>query len=276
MDTKTLKVNLFESEFGLFSWPQPCVQQLKRFCLDSLALAVVQVNGYSPQDAQHLQIFNHTWFHITRQGGYMGSHNHPMASWSGVYCVATGGDDPNNPDSGVLRFHDPRNSVNMYMDAGNSNWIDPWSPGQLSFKLKPGQLVMFPSFLMHEVATHSGPEERITVAFNCWIKDKRVSGGPLITRMDAAPNNPDSDQLWQAASNGDPEAQFQLGVIYNRQSNFSRGRRWLEKSARQDHGKALTELALMYLHGIGMRPDPQQAAQLLERSTGRRGTADFG
>lgn len=177
VDTNTLKVNLFESEFGLFSWPEPCVQQLKRFCLDSLALAVMQVNGYSPQDAQHLQIFNHTWFHITRQGGYMGSHNHPMASWSGVYCVATGGDDPDNPDSGVLRFHDPRNSVNMYMDAGNSNWIDPWSPGQLSFKLKPGQLVMFPSFLMHEVATHSGSEERITVAFNCWIKDKRLSGG---------------------------------------------------------------------------------------------------
>lgn len=84
--------------------------------------------------------------------------------------------------------------------------------------------------------------------------------------MDAAPNNPDSDQLWQAASGGDPEAQFQLGLTYNRQSNFSRGRRWLEKSARQDHGKALTELALMYLHGIGMRADPQQAAHLLERS----------
>lgn len=84
--------------------------------------------------------------------------------------------------------------------------------------------------------------------------------------MDVAQTSPDANQLWQAASNGDSDAQFQLGLHYNQQSNFSRGRRWLEKAARQDHPAALTELALMHLHGIGLRPDPQQAATLLERS----------
>lgn len=85
--------------------------------------------------------------------------------------------------------------------------------------------------------------------------------------MDAALKSTDPDQLWQAASEGDAEAQYRLGMHYNHQSNFSRGRRWLEKATRQDHPKALTELALVHLHGIGVRPDPQQAAGLLERSS---------
>jgi len=173
--TLTLKVNLFESRFDLFSWPEPCVQQLKKFCLETLAMTLTKVNGNTLEELSQLQIFNHTWFHITRPGGYMGTHNHPMASWSGVYCVDPGGEDNNNPDSGVLRFHDPRNSVNMYMDAANNHWGEPFVPGTRNYRFKAGQLVIFPSFLMHEVATFSGSGQRITVAFNAWVKDTRVT-----------------------------------------------------------------------------------------------------
>ncbi|MEM9532651.1 MAG: putative 2OG-Fe(II) oxygenase [Pseudomonadota bacterium] len=165
----TLKVNTFESEFTVFNWPEPCVQTLKQFCFSTLGQVLSQVNGV--RDLSPLKIFNHTWFHITRKGGYMGSHNHPMASWSGVYCVDPGGEDPDNPDSGTLRFHDPRNSINMYMDAGNNTWVEPYAPGVLTFPAKAGQLVIFPSFLMHDVAPFSGEGERIVVAFNAWIKN---------------------------------------------------------------------------------------------------------
>ncbi|MEM7708480.1 MAG: putative 2OG-Fe(II) oxygenase [Pseudomonadota bacterium] len=165
----TLKVNTFESVFTVFNWTEPCVQHLKQFCFAQLGQALRQVNG--TVDLSPLKIFNHAWFHITRAGGYMGSHNHPMASWSGVYCVDAGGQDPDNPDSGTLRFHDPRNSINMYMDAGNNTWVEPWAPGVLTFPAKAGQLVIFPSFLMHDVAPFTGPGERIVVAFNAWIKN---------------------------------------------------------------------------------------------------------
>lgn len=169
----TLKVNTFESVFTVFSWPERCVQELKAFCFEALGRTLTQVNGTT--DLSRLKIFNHTWFHITRKGGYMGTHNHPMASWSGVYCVDSGGADPDNPDSGTLRFYDPRNSVNMYMDAGNNHWQAPYNPGVLTFPAVPGQLVIFPSFLMHDVAPFSGPGERIVVAFNAWIKDLQAN-----------------------------------------------------------------------------------------------------
>ncbi|MEM9301112.1 MAG: putative 2OG-Fe(II) oxygenase [Pseudomonadota bacterium] len=174
--TLTLKVKLFESEFDVFKWPEPCVQQLKQFCFESLGKTLMQVNGCSPEDLSNLRIHNHAWFHVTRPGGYMGTHNHPMASWSGVYCVDTGGADADNADSGVIRFHDPRISVTMYMDAGNNHLLPPFEPGMRNYQFKPGQLVIFPSFLMHEVAPFTGDGTRITVAFNAWIKDSRAGG----------------------------------------------------------------------------------------------------
>ena len=40
---------------------------------------------------------------------------------------------------------------------------------ELSVRLEPGQLVLFPSWLLHDVKPFQGEGERITVAFNCWF-----------------------------------------------------------------------------------------------------------
>jgi len=39
-------------------------------------------------------------------------------------------------------------------------------------KFEPGQLVLFPSYVLHDVKPFEGEGERITVAFNCWFKLK--------------------------------------------------------------------------------------------------------
>ena len=36
-------------------------------------------------------------------------------------------------------------------------------------KFEPGQLVLFPSWILHDVKPYEGEGERITVAFNCWF-----------------------------------------------------------------------------------------------------------
>ncbi len=48
--------------------------------------------------------------------------------------------------------------------------------------LVPGQLVMFPSWVLHDVKPFEGEGERITIAFNCWFS----IAGP----MKKAPANP--------------------------------------------------------------------------------------
>lgn len=169
--TPTLKHNVFESEFSLFAWPDECVQMLKRFVVGSVVRVVQELNGYSEDQMRRLRVSNHSWFHITRSGGYASVHNHPMAAWSSVYCVASGDDEGAlNPDNGVLRFLDARPAASMYLDAGNMHLRRPYGHGSINYRLEPGQLIVFPSHLMHEVAPYHGSSERITVASNFWFR----------------------------------------------------------------------------------------------------------
>ena len=167
---------VFESEFNLFAWPETCVRRLRDFCWAELGRALQQLNGYSAEEMRRLQIFSHTWFHVTRHGGFVINHTHPMASWSGVYCVDPGETPAERPESGVLRFHNPHHYSNTFLDAGNLHPRPPFHHGSWSFRLQPGQLVLFPSWLPHEVLPFYGHDERITVAFNCWFAMKGDQG----------------------------------------------------------------------------------------------------
>lgn len=169
--TPVIKVAVYESDFSLFSNPEPEIQTLRQFCLQHTGHAIQQLNGYSTDEMSHLRIFEHSWYHLTRHGGYTAQHNHPMACWSGVYCVDPGDRMPDKPNNGALRFLESRQTASMYLDAGNAHWKAPFSFGELAFILEAGQLLLFPSYLIHEVAPYYGQRERITVAFNAWVRD---------------------------------------------------------------------------------------------------------
>lgn len=160
---------VFESHFDLFREPHPAVQELKRFCWDQLLAVIGNLNGYDLQTLHRLQIYNDCWYHVTRRGGYFGLHNHPNASWSGVYCVDPGKHDAEKKMSGVLSFVNPTITNAMHMDAGIARMQLPYAHHVANFSLEPGQLVIFPSWVLHDVKPFEGEGERITVAFNCWF-----------------------------------------------------------------------------------------------------------
>lgn len=163
------QAGVFESDFTLFSWPETPIQMLRQFCWTALGRAVQQLNGYSAQEMERLRIFSHTWYHVTRHGGFVILHTHPMASWSGVYCVDPGETPDDRPESGILRFHNPHHYSGFFRDAGNFKMQPPYHHGSWNIQFKPGQLVLFPSWLQHEVMPFYGSDERITIAFNCWF-----------------------------------------------------------------------------------------------------------
>ena len=158
----------FESQFNLFRWPQPCIQELRRFVLDSVAGAVLQTTTVGAAELSRLRFHNHTWFHITRYAGSFVAHNHPMASWSAVYCVRAGEAVKQHPQSGLLRFFDPRNGANAYLDPANDRLQAPFALRSLEIRLTAGALVVFPSYLFHEVAPFYGADTRITEEANSW------------------------------------------------------------------------------------------------------------
>ena len=160
---------LFESHFDLFRANDAAVQELKAFCWNQLLSLVGRLNGYDLPTLRRLQIFNDCWFHVTRRGGFFGLHNHPNASWSGVYCVDPGRHDPGRKDSGVLSFVNPMIMSAMHMDAGIARMQLPFGYQVANVSLEAGQLVMFPSWVLHDVKPFEGEGERITIAFNCWF-----------------------------------------------------------------------------------------------------------
>ncbi|HMM66296.1 MAG TPA: putative 2OG-Fe(II) oxygenase [Dokdonella sp.] len=170
--TMPIPKGLYESKFDLFSWPDRCVQQLHEFCMLELFKVIGEVNAYKLDELRELESQTHAWFHVTRRGGLFSSHNHPMASWSGVYCVDAGSSDPGETDSGVLHFQNPHQLASMYTDPANNRMIDAYSLKGCNFHLAAGELVLFPSWLFHEVSPFKGTGERITVAFNTWFRKR--------------------------------------------------------------------------------------------------------
>ncbi len=158
---------LFESRFDLFASAEPCVVALKEFCFGHLRQVIGELADVSPADLAALKLSSHTWFHVTRSGGYFALHNHPMASWSGVYCVDPG--DGAGGDNGAISFFNPIGAANMFVDRGNARLRLPFANKNFILRQEAGELVIFPSYLFHQVLPYLGTRERITVAFNCWF-----------------------------------------------------------------------------------------------------------
>ena len=158
---------LFESRFDLFQWPEPEIAELRELCLSHTLQLVQRLNGYGAERTRALRLRVDSWFHITRRNGYFGVHNHPNASWSGVYCVDGGQPDAGEDDSGKLTFLHPYAQSAMHTDHGNDTLRPPFNVQHIGYVLEPGQLILFPSWLLHHVTPFAGDGERITVAFNC-------------------------------------------------------------------------------------------------------------
>ena len=165
----TPQAETFESRFNLFRWPEPCIQELREFVLSGVGRVAAQVSELPPARFAQLTMHNHTWYHVSRYAGSFVAHNHPFASWSAVYCVRAGEAVPEHPDSGLLRLLDPRPGANGYLDGANRHVRAPYAVKPLELRLEEGQLVIFPSYLFHEVTPFYGRDTRITVATNCWF-----------------------------------------------------------------------------------------------------------
>jgi len=163
---------LFESNFDLFNWSDEPVQQLAGMMHNTLHGFVQQINSYSDEQMSFLEFNYHAWYHITRAGGYQTLHDHANASWSAIYYIQAGEDNPEHPESGVVRFYDKRGFSPMYMDAGNENLDPRYSWEVVPIKPETGKMLIFPSWIAHEILPFQGRDERIMVALNAWIRPR--------------------------------------------------------------------------------------------------------
>jgi hypothetical protein len=160
-------LRVYESAPDFLSSPEPCVRTLRDYCFRELLMVVCTLNGYDERSARSLLIQQSSWFRVVRRGASLAPHNHPNASWSGIYCIDPGHHDSDKPGSGQLAFLGPASANNTFLDAANTQVVETFGSQPRLVNLTPGQLVMFPSWVLHYVTPYEGTGERITVSFNC-------------------------------------------------------------------------------------------------------------
>ena len=112
--------------------------------------------------------FNNIWVNINKRGAYNVKHDHPNCDLSGVLWIKI------PKDSGDIIFENPMgfhefNQIHSY----NKDWKDKinlhhsyWFPPE------EGKVLIFPSYLMHQVTVSKSNKDRISASFNITLMEE--------------------------------------------------------------------------------------------------------
>jgi len=154
----------WHSEGNLFMEDYDCIRALRQIAGDAVVGCTKGLNGKT--DVATLNLRLNAWMNINYAGAYNAPHTHPGAHWSGVYYVKQPPVEEGN--SGMIEFLSPLTDLPNWRLLG----IDAFRPKR---KLRPnaGEIVLFPSYLVHWVYPNETDEERITIAFNATFSRKK-------------------------------------------------------------------------------------------------------
>ena len=99
------------------------------------------------------------WVNLLKAGGHHGGHIHPHSVISGTFYVEV------PPGAGAIRFEDPRLPLMMAAPVRAAGSAEEHGPF-VTVEPRPGLLLMWESWLRHEVLAGTGKGERLSVSFN--------------------------------------------------------------------------------------------------------------
>lgn len=114
------------------------------------------------------------WANVNGPGDGNICHYHPGSFWSGTYYVADGGCASDSALGGEFEMLDPRGpGPGMYAPALKFAGEDGTSAGSAeTIRPRPGLLMVFPSWLLHQVRPYRGSGLRISIAFNLGVTSR--------------------------------------------------------------------------------------------------------
>jgi hypothetical protein len=154
----------YHSHDDLLEWTEEPIQQLCGEILRGIWSTVAAVTTLSPEELQTLSMQARARFTIVLPDGCMPASSHSLSAWSAIYCLQAPAPTAQRGDSGVVRFYESRLGT-MLADASTSAMRIPFTTGHYSWRAVPGQLVVFPGSLTHEIPLirSVGPLTLITV-----------------------------------------------------------------------------------------------------------------
>ena len=99
------------------------------------------------------------WANLLKSGGQHSGHIHPHSILSGTFYVEA------PAGSGAIRFEDPRLGLMMAAPTRRADAGDSLQPF-VAITPRPGLLLLWESWLRHEVLAGSGKAERLSISFN--------------------------------------------------------------------------------------------------------------
>ena len=102
------------------------------------------------------------WAMVNKKYAYNTQHTHPGCHWAGVYYVQC----PPKCGSLVFKIGEPRQSYPQPIYKKQSHELQQHQFTTLRIQPEEGQVVMFPSWLQHEVEPNLSDEDRISISFN--------------------------------------------------------------------------------------------------------------
>lgn len=106
------------------------------------------------------QVITEAWININQKGHFNNSHDHPGSLFSGVYYVKGG------PDKGTLEFKTPITAHTYTISDETVGGFNAFTGHAMVIPPVTGDLLIFPSWLLHRVNMSQSDEDRISIAFN--------------------------------------------------------------------------------------------------------------
>ena len=101
-----------------------------------------------------------SWLNYTKEKEYHHKHFHYNSFLSGVLYIDV------DQDNDKIAFHNESQSL-LYLTPKEHN---PFNCETWTFDLKPGMVIIFPSYLYHSVETKVGTNVRTSLAFNSFVR----------------------------------------------------------------------------------------------------------
>ncbi len=141
-----------------------------RDLIDHMYLAASDVGASLKLREDQELVLDNAWVNVSPKYASNRMHVHARDHLSGVYYVQT----PEN--CGNISFRDPRPQVEMWdFPYGEINEM---STREVSYPPTAGRMLLFPSWLAHEVRPNMSDEDRISIAFNFFYRAIRKPAAP--------------------------------------------------------------------------------------------------
>ena len=135
------------------------------FQIGSLVQAIHQT------DRKGEVVLSNAWCNINRKDGMNIPHTHPGSMYSGVIWLKA------SEGAGEFVINENDDRIMLQAEPWYGRLKDPTNPpphwcGEWSFKPKEGDILVFPSFLCHQVMPNNNEDDRISVSFNFQVYDQ--------------------------------------------------------------------------------------------------------